>query len=468
MGEFESSGHSHARISYGTPIDACASNELSAPCENAFLLNGNRSRSGLISDARINRRFPGTQSGCCMSRSCCPVLPSHRPESSYAYEGSHPVTVTLRNKIDNRPRLEFYPVNSSTLRTVVIEDYPFVIGRGEDTQLKINSTSMSREHARLTKTTEGLRLEDMESTNGTEVNGVPIGDVLLEDGDTIRIAELEITFRCATSKPSAMAQMATQPLPSKKRNDQKSEVLDVLWSQRALSEALLWQTIPLCHTRVVDSQVAAQQATFVSIGEPIASQISASAYCDLYSSASRVQQLAWMVAARHADDISTAGTLCLRYNLHSGLDHRLCQTFELAKECLSSDRPLGVILPWVWAVESPQTIELCAELKASGAELVFDAFTGGASCVDSMQAAPPDLLVLAKALARGIPSNRHRKKHLEQIVSSCSAAGIRLVLPAGLTESEYQECHDLGVELIVRENEKPENAHGTKAVAITV
>jgi len=48
---------------------------------------------------------------------------------------------------------------------------------------------VSRFHARITPTHEGILLEDLDSKNGTHCNGNPVdGRVLLQDGDTVQIA----------------------------------------------------------------------------------------------------------------------------------------------------------------------------------------------------------------------------------------------------------------------------------------
>lgn len=378
------------------------------------------------------------------------------------------MTPTLRSENDDRPRLEYYPANSQVLRTVVIEEYPFVIGRGDDTKLKVNSTSVSREHARLTRSVEGFQLEDLKSTNGTDVNGEPIDSVFLEDGDTVRIGEMELTFRCADRKASGLERMVTQPLAGKKRTDEKDEDLAILSTQRSMNETLLWQTVPLCRSRLVDVHSGSHQGAFISIGESIASQLQECTHCDPHSTPSRLQQLAWMIAARHADSISTEGTLFLRFDLHAGLDRRLCRAFELAQECLSSERRLGVLLHWEWAVQSPETVKLCSELKSLGAELAFDTFTGGATCIDSMADISPDLLVLSPSVARRITTNPRSKERLGRIIAHCNESGIRVVLPAGLAEEDHREICELGIDLALGGIEKPEALHNESPDAVTV
>jgi len=64
-----------------------------------------------------------------------------------------------------------------------------VIGRDEPCDITIPSRQVSRMHARLTLTPQGVLLEDLGSKNGTHVNGQSIEDpVLLKDGDTIQVA----------------------------------------------------------------------------------------------------------------------------------------------------------------------------------------------------------------------------------------------------------------------------------------
>ncbi len=71
-----------------------------------------------------------------------------------------------------------------------IKDH-MVIGRDPDADVVVLTPDkqVSRRHAELRRTEDGVVLQDMESKNGTHLNGAPIsGPVLLKDGDTIQIA----------------------------------------------------------------------------------------------------------------------------------------------------------------------------------------------------------------------------------------------------------------------------------------
>lgn len=75
---------------------------------------------------------------------------------------------------------------------------PLTIGRGASAQVRLNSTLVSREQARLYwDAARGFVLQDLGSRNGTFINGHPIvNECLLRDGDTLQIANVVLSF-CA-------------------------------------------------------------------------------------------------------------------------------------------------------------------------------------------------------------------------------------------------------------------------------
>lgn len=64
-----------------------------------------------------------------------------------------------------------------------------VIGRDASCDIVIADRQVSRQHARISMTDKGVVLEDLNSKNGTNLNGIKIHEpTILEDGDEIRIA----------------------------------------------------------------------------------------------------------------------------------------------------------------------------------------------------------------------------------------------------------------------------------------
>lgn len=71
-------------------------------------------------------------------------------------------------------------------------DRELTIGRDPTCSLVIPDRQVSRIHARLTPTPEGILLEDLGSKNGTFANGEQIIDpVVLKDGDEIQVAMVQ-------------------------------------------------------------------------------------------------------------------------------------------------------------------------------------------------------------------------------------------------------------------------------------
>jgi pSer/pThr/pTyr-binding forkhead associated (FHA) protein len=68
------------------------------------------------------------------------------------------------------------------------------IGRAPDNMIVIDDPSVSNRHAQLELSGETYRLKDLDSTNGTKVNGVPITETALRFEDRIRFGAIEARF----------------------------------------------------------------------------------------------------------------------------------------------------------------------------------------------------------------------------------------------------------------------------------
>lgn len=70
-----------------------------------------------------------------------------------------------------------------------------VIGRSADSQIILESTTVSRHHARLLREDSGRwRIVDMGSRNGTSVNGHAIKEQVLSPGDLVQIGNFQLTL----------------------------------------------------------------------------------------------------------------------------------------------------------------------------------------------------------------------------------------------------------------------------------
>ncbi|MDZ4744080.1 MAG: FHA domain-containing protein [Verrucomicrobiota bacterium] len=70
-------------------------------------------------------------------------------------------------------------------------DEPLVFGRAEDCDVCIEDTSMSQRHCAIRTWDDLLLIKDLNSTNGTKVNGLKIDRIaILKPGDKVQIGNV--------------------------------------------------------------------------------------------------------------------------------------------------------------------------------------------------------------------------------------------------------------------------------------
>src|SRR5882724_2586249 len=101
----------------------------------------------------------------------------------------------------------------------LLEDL-ITIGRGPDNTIVINDPSVSTHHAELQRAGETYRLKDLDSTNGTQVNGIPVAEAGLRFDVRIRFGAAEARYEPGMS--------GSQPLPQPEKTTVKSAELSAV------------------------------------------------------------------------------------------------------------------------------------------------------------------------------------------------------------------------------------------------
>ncbi|MDQ6859718.1 MAG: FHA domain-containing protein [Verrucomicrobiota bacterium] len=70
------------------------------------------------------------------------------------------------------------------------------IGRAPENTIHIDDPSVSSRHAELHLVGESFHLQDLDSTNGTRINGKTVTSAALRAGDLIRFGKIEACFEC--------------------------------------------------------------------------------------------------------------------------------------------------------------------------------------------------------------------------------------------------------------------------------
>ena len=82
------------------------------------------------------------------------------------------------------------------------------IGSDPSNELSIYDASIARNHCLLTRREEAIVVTDLDSPQGTFVNGVAVKERVLEDGDALRIGECELVYRNGSEIASTSATLS--------------------------------------------------------------------------------------------------------------------------------------------------------------------------------------------------------------------------------------------------------------------
>ena len=93
--------------------------------------------------------------------------------------------------------LESTPEAPATLLFRVMPGSIKTVGRAPRADFVVDAPLVSRLHCRLTLQTDGLLVEDLESTNGTFVNGERVTKLVMRSGDALRVGRMEFSVRQA-------------------------------------------------------------------------------------------------------------------------------------------------------------------------------------------------------------------------------------------------------------------------------
>ncbi|HET8674784.1 MAG TPA: sigma 54-interacting transcriptional regulator [Blastocatellia bacterium] len=88
--------------------------------------------------------------------------------------------------------------------TFALTEEEFSIGRDPSNRLSIGDPALSRRHCLIKKEADQLKLYDLDSSNGSFVNSLPVKERLLEDGDQINIGDSLFIFSVGEGEDSSV------------------------------------------------------------------------------------------------------------------------------------------------------------------------------------------------------------------------------------------------------------------------
>lgn len=96
-------------------------------------------------------------------------------------------------------------LNDQVLREITISKERITIGRRTYNDIVIEDIAISGEHAAIVTTQNDSMLEDLDSLNGTQVNGQPVKQHFLRNNDVIELSRFRIRYVAEVSNDDAGA-----------------------------------------------------------------------------------------------------------------------------------------------------------------------------------------------------------------------------------------------------------------------
>jgi pSer/pThr/pTyr-binding forkhead associated (FHA) protein len=362
----------------------------------------------------------------------------------------------LSSSPPSAPRLEFFQNGSNELHRVTIEHSPFSIGRCETSDLRIDSAEVSREHAQIYRRGNIWTIRDLGSTNGTQVNGKPVRESFLSDGDILAIAETEVTFVASSVTP--FQRMATQPIQPRESAKPPALLPSEIAHMRALTEATLWQAIPLQLSTAVslgDGEAEACFANFTDTTSHTDPEFNAS-----HGVGRHYRALSRRLAIEMAQAQSTQNRIFLAADVAEfEFPQRLFSDLEQQRDLIPLDCELGVAISLPRVHDATVLDDICREVRKAELLLGLVGFQGSSGQVLELSSSAPDYLVLSDTMLKGVTASSQPLRRLELVLTSCQQLGITAILPHCSCQKTVAQCQQLGYEFAIHTmtpNEKPD------------
>ena len=355
--------------------------------------------------------------------------------------------ITLSKKTTSKPSLEFYSDGSGEARRVTIEQFPFRIGRAETADLRVESVEVSREHAEIVERNGMWLVRDLGSTNGTQVNGKPIKETLLADGDILKVAETELTF--IASAASQFQRMVTQPIQSKKSAaaPEFAAARDRRHADDDRGHALASDSDPIARGHVA---AARRDRSLLRAGDrerAAAADCSTSRtrWASATASSSGCGRWSWRSSGpTRAACFSRVGAAEIES------PHRLFSSLKQLQGLLPGGWELGITISLPTDVDILRITEVYREARDHELLVAFDEFQGNGGQVMHLESLLPDYLVLAANMTKDLTSTRQPLRRLESLLAACEELVIKPVLPRNDSGHALALCQEIGFDLVLQ------------------
>ena len=342
-----------------------------------------------------------------------------------------------------------FPEAGGPAERVPIWKLPFTFGRSETADHTVYSGKVSKEHARLEVTDGRYVIRDLESTNGTFVNGHRISSQALEDGDVIHLAQTEFRFRYVPQEqdtPSETERLSevTQLMVADQRHGivRGTELLRELIDQRLVD--ILFQPIVDLRSRSPIAYEALARGTHPDLSVNPTTLLALAERCGLAVELSRMlARRAVLSSTRlpygshvfvnvHAAELSQPDLLEAMSELARVMSPGHQVVLEIAEASVTDVSAMG------------RNRETFNQL---GLQFAYDDFGAGQARLIELTDIPPDYLKFDRVMIEGIEAAAPRQEMVGALLRVVRRLGVRVIAEGVETQVVAEICERLGCDL---------------------
>lgn len=343
--------------------------------------------------------------------------------------------------------IEHYPDGAHAPQKHPIESFPFTVGRIESVDFQIESARVSREHARFDKRGNEFWLQDLESTNGTFLNGEKVAEASLNDGDVVTIADVELTFfsgQLETTNRAVTQVMEGESSSTSTTGQTPPSQSSLLHSVRGAYETLAHRSLVVYFEPVyclTNSETFGYHALSpTDAGEARPASWLAYTECRL---ADRLYDLHRMLAVEQALDLSYTH-LFLSVRTSEAGSSNVIRSVARMGEVLEGRHQLVLELPHGAACDIPYFRTFREVLQELQVELCYSGFHGNRKQLLSYQEIPPSYVKLASSLARELSRTSGGQLRIQELVKAASDLGTQVIADGVQTQADVEILTQLG------------------------